>query len=580
MTEMDNILERREPVGRSGKIGTEQVREAVLILQEYKNGKANLERRVISDEEWYKMRHWDEIAAGDYNVNDPRPASAWLFNAIANKHADAMDNYPEPNVLPREESDKEDAKILSEILPVILERNGFEQTYSDTWWSKLKNGTGVYGVYWNNALENGLGDIDIKQLDLLNIFWEPGITDIQKSRNLFTVELVDNDILRSQYEFLGDTLGAKTVDVAQYRYDDSVDTSDKSAVIDWYYKVSDGSSEKLHYVKFVNDTVIYASENDPSYAERGYYDHGKYPVVFDTMFVTEGTPAGFGYIDAMKDVQMYIDKLNAIIIKNAFQAGKRRFFINDNGGVNEDEFADWSRDFVHVSGRISDDNIKEITVSQLDSSVMNMLTQKIDELKETSGNRDFSQGSTSGGVTAASAIAALQEAGSKLSRDMIKSAYRAFTKINYFVIELIRQFYDETRSFRIIGANGESSFVKYSNERIREQVVAPVAVGDDVGYRRPIFDIKVTSQKASPFSKVAQNELAKELYNMGFFNPALAEQSLVALEMMDFEAKDIITDKITQNAAMYQQIQQLQMQVQQLTAALGGMNQTDNGGMV
>lgn len=577
---MNDVLNNTEPIGRSGRIGTEQIREAVQILQKYKQGKANLERRVISDEEWYKMRHWDEIAAADYNVNEPRPASAWLFNAIANKHADAMDNYPEPNVLPREESDKEDAKILSEILPVILERNGFEQTYSDTWWDKLKNGTGVYGVYWNNALENGLGDIDIKQLDLLNIFWEPGITDIQKSRNLFTVELVDNDILRSQYEFLGDTLGAKTVDVAQYRYDDSVDTSDKSAVIDWYYKVSDGSSEKLHYVKFVNDTVIYASENDPNYADRGYYDHGKYPVVFDTMFVTEGTPAGFGYIDAMKDVQMYIDKLNAIIIKNAFQAGKRRFFINDNGGVNEEEFADWSRDFVHVSGRISDDNIKEITVSQLDSSVMNMLTQKIDELKETSGNRDFSQGSTSGGVTAASAIAALQEAGSKLSRDMIKSAYRAFTKINYFVIELIRQFYDETRSFRIIGANGESSFVKYSNERIREQIVAPVAAGDDVGYRRPIFDIKVTSQKASPFSKVAQNELAKELYNMGFFNPALAEQSLTALEMMDFEAKDIITDKITQNAAMYQQIQQLQMQVQQLTAALGGMGQADNGGMV
>lgn len=576
---MNDVLNKTEPIGRSGKIGTEQIREAVQILQKYKQGKANLERRVVSDEEWYKMRHWDEIAAADYNVNEPRPASAWLFNAIANKHADAMDNYPEPNVLPREESDKEDAKILSEILPVILERNGFEQTYSDTWWNKLKNGTGVYGVYWNNALENGLGDIDIKQLDLLNIFWEPGITDIQKSRNLFTVELVDNDILRSQYEFLGDTLGTKTVDVAQYRYDDSVDTSDKSAVIDWYYKVSDGSSERLHYVKFVNDTVIYASENDPNYADRGYYDHGKYPVVFDTMFVTEGTPAGFGYIDAMKDVQMYIDKLNAIIIKNAFQAGKRRFFINDNGGVNEDEFADWSRDFVHVSGRINDDNIKEITVSQLDSSVMNMLTQKIDELKETSGNRDFSQGSTSGGVTAASAIAALQEAGSKLSRDMIKSAYRAFTKINYFVIELIRQFYDETRSFRIIGANGESTFVKYSNERIREQIVAPVAAGDDVGYRRPIFDIKVTSQKASPFSKVAQNELAKELYNMGFFNPALAEQSLTALEMMDFEAKDIITDKITQNAAMYQQIQQLQMQVQQLTAALGGMRQTDGGGM-
>ena len=254
-------------------IGREEVREAEQILQKYKQGKAMLEQRIIENEQWYKLRHNELLLSR--NPGDPRPTSAWLFNCIANKHADAMDNYPEPNVRPREEGDKDDAKILSDILTIILQQNDFEQTYSDMWWYKLKSGTGVLGVYWDSRKNNGLGDIDVRELDLLNLFWEPGITDIQKSRNLFTVELVDRDLVEENYPELKGKLSSPTVDTAKYIYDDTVDTTDKAAVIDWYYKVQRNGKDVLHYCKFCNGEVLYASENDPEYAERGFYDHGK-----------------------------------------------------------------------------------------------------------------------------------------------------------------------------------------------------------------------------------------------------------------------------------------------------------------
>ncbi|MDD3692585.1 MAG: hypothetical protein PHX02_01595 [Oscillospiraceae bacterium] len=553
--------QKHKPQGE--KIGKEQIAQATQILQKYKQGKANLENRIIENEQWYKMRHWEQIRPSNDKPTDPEPASAWLFNSIANKHADAMDNFPEPNVLPREQGDKEAAKQLSQILPVILEHNEFEQTYSDTWWYKLKTGTGVYGVFWNPMLENGLGDIDIKQIDILNIFWEPGIKDIQKSKNLFTVELVDNDILTQSYSKLKGKLKSATVDVAKYIYDDTVDTSQKSAVVDWYYKVFTECGEVLHYCKFVNNEVLYASENDAVYAKRGFYDHGMYPFVFDTMFVEEGTPCGFGYIDVMKDTQMYIDKLNQSIIKNALMATKKRFFIKNTGSVNEEEFADWSKDFVHVSGSsLGDDSIREIQVQPLNPLYVQILQQKIDELKETSGNRDFSQGGTSGGVTAASAIAALQEAGSKLSRDMIKNSYRAFRKVNYLCLELIRQFYDEPRCFRISGA-GEQRYVTFSNAAIKPQPQGS-AYGVDLGERRPVFDIQIISQKSSPFNKIAQNELAKEMYAAGFFDPSLSDQALIAVEMMDFEGKQSIIQKISQNKTLLQRVNDMQMQMQHM----------------
>lgn len=521
-------------------ITKDDIDKATEILNKYKEGKANFEKRIIDNEQWFKMRHLD---SGKSENNEF--ASAWLFNSIANKHADAMDNYPRVNCLPREESDKEAAGILSEILSVVFERNDFEKIYSDTWWYKLKAGTGVYGIFWNPKKQNGLGEIEIKQVNLLNVFWEPGIRNIQNSKNFFSVELTDNDLLVSMYPELNGKLGGSTVEISKYIYDDTVDTSHKSAVIDWYYKKLINGREVLHFCKFCNGEILYASENDSEYYEKGFYSHGQYPFVFDTLFVEEGTPCGFGYIDIMKDAQKQIDILNNALIKNAVMGTNKRYFINSSGAVNEEEFADWSNTFVHVNGsNLGDDSIREIKSNSIPEIYLGILNSKVDELKETSGNRDFSQGGVSSGVTAASAIAALQEAGSKLTRDMVKSGFRAFCELNRLAIELIREFYDEPRFFRIVMPNGTEEFISYDNSSLLYEKESDL-FGVVVGGRKPIFDIKVSSEKSSPFTKISQNELALQLYNAGFFNREYREQALLALNMMDFEGKSEVISRVS-----------------------------------
>ena len=209
------------------------------------------------------------------------------------------------------------------------------------------------------------------------------------------------------------------------------------------------------------------------------------------------------------------------------------------------------------------------------NSVLNVLQMKIDELKETSSNRDVSQGSTSGGVTAAAAIAALQEAGNKQSRDMIAASYRSYTRECYLAIELIRQFYDETRSFRITGETGKYEFVDFSNKMMQGQPIPPAYEGQEleVGYeqlfRKPVYDIVVKPQKRSPYSKMAQNELAKELYNMGFFNPQLAEQSMTALELMEFDGIEAVKDKVQTGQTLFNMVNQLTQELMMLKSAMG-----------
>jgi hypothetical protein len=555
---------------RKQVIDKEKVLSATQILQKYKEGKANLETKIIDNEQWYKMRHWECMRKKDSEVE---PTSAWLFNCIANKHADAMDNFPSPNILPREEGDKGEAEMLTSIIPVILDQNDFEKVYSDVWNYKLKSGTGVYGVYWDKNKLNGLGDICIKKVDLINLFWESGITDIQKSRNIFNVELVDNELLVEAYPQLKGKLGQSAIDLGKYIYDDTVDTSEKSAVVDWYYKKNQGGKTVLHYVKYVNDEVLFATENDPNFAERGLYYHGKYPFVFDVLFGMEGTPTGFGYIDIGKDAQTYIDRLNSSILKNALTNAKPRYFVRTDGSVNEKEYADLDNDFVHVDGNLGQDSIIPIESTGLNSIYVDILNSKIEELKETTGNRDVSTGGT-GGVTAASAIAAMQESGSKLSRDSIKQSYRAFREITLIIVELIRQFYNNERSFRILGENGAAKFVQYSNAGIAPQAQG-TELGIELGTKIALFDIEVSAQKQSPYSKLSQNELALQFFGAGFFNPEMSDQALACLDMMDFDRKDFVMQKIQQNGTMYQQMMTMQQQMMLLAQqvdALQGSN--------
>lgn len=552
-------------------VGKKQLDEATETLKKYKAARGNLEDRIVEDELWWEIRHWETLRknlckCGRYT--GPEPSSAWLFNTILNKHADVMDNYPEPVVLPREESDRQSAQVLSQVLPVVMEYNDYHETYSAQAWEKLKHGTAVYGVFWDSSKDNGLGDIEIRGVDLLKIFWEPGITDIQQSKNLFIVDLVDTDALDERYPEYKGRFG-KTVDVKEYYHDDTVDTTGKSVVVDWYYKVGKGGRTVLHYAKFCGDCLLYASQNEPEYAERGFYDHGKYPVVFDTLWPEKGTPVGFGYVAVCKDPQMYIDKLSANILESSMMATKKRFFVSTSTNINEQDFLDWSHPLVRVEGELSDMRLQEITVAPLSGAYLDVMMQKIEEMKDTAGNRDVNSGGSAGsGVTAAAAIAALQEAGNKTSRDLISASYRAHTEIAELCIELMRQFYDESRAFRITGTGGDYSFVDFDNSMIQEQPVGIGADGETL-YRKPIFDLKIRAQKRNPFSTMEANERAKELYGMGFFNPERAQEAQGALQMMEFEGKDQVEQYVMQGQTLLNVLQQMSAQMDQMAMMLG-----------
>lgn len=552
-------------------IGTDEILEADEILKKYKSGKESIDAKVTENQEWWRQRHWEQIKKGDTTVRDEsKPVSAWMFNSIINKHADIMDNYPKPNILPRTAEDADYAERLTDIIPVTLTRCHYKQVYSKAGYDIQIEGGRATGVFWDQTLDNGIGGNVVKNCDVHNLFWEPGVEDIQDSANFFNVTLMDVDDMKVMYpEYADDLKPLDAGTVAKYVHDDNIDTTNSCEVVDWYYKkvvMVEGITDEmgrslytspktvLHYVKYCGDVVLYASEDDPACAE-GYYRHGLYPFVIKPLFPVKDTPWGFGYVDVMKSPQKYIDVVDEAILKNARMKTTPRYFVKKSAEIDLATFADWSKLIIPVSGSDLDDVLRPVDVDSIPNAVMAYQQNKIDELKETSGNRDFSQGSTAAGVTAASAIASLQEAGSKLARDLNAILYDAHQEEVYMMVENLRQFADQPQSYRVDDGAGGFKFVELDASLIQDSV----------------FDVEIVAEKQSPFSRAAQNETAKEMYSMGMFAPENALATLACLDMMQFEGIEEVKQNVMQNSEFLQQFQQMQALILEADAYLPGL---------
>ena len=592
--------------------------ELTAVLQKYKAGKQSLERRVIAAENWWKLRNRfeEDKRLGASSAGGFRAVSGWLHNVIVSKHADAMEAYPEPVILPREPDDRAEAELLSAVVPCILEQNAFERTWSDAMWQKLKTGTAAYRVGWDPDKLGGLGDISIERVDLLNLFWEPGIADIQRSKFVFCTHLEDNDELEEEFPQLRGRLRGNPFTATRFLYDDAVSLDGKSTVVEAYYRRRRAGRTVLHYVKYVGETVLYSTEEgegdttvgdglcavpqtsrltsgdksahilqstchsetspqtgrgnprppSPSSPEgeakytpysptpapdSGLYAHGRYPFVLDPLFPVEGSPCGYGFVDLCHNNQTAIDLMRSAIIKNTVVGATPRYFQRIDGSVNEEEFADLGRALVHVSGNLGEDSLRQIGFSPLSGVYMDVLNSSIQELRETSGNTETSTGNISSGVTAASAIAALQEASGKGSRDSTRSSYVAYAQIVELCIELIRQFYGLPRSFRIAGRAGAEEYIRFSNAGLCPRP-------QPFGAALPVFDVKVSAQKRNAYSRLSQNELAMELYRMGIFDEGKEQEALSCLRMMEFDGRDELIGRITASMGLREKLDELQ----------------------
>jgi hypothetical protein len=547
----------------------------------YKSVRGELNDKIIANENWFRQKYWQYMID---KIEGDEPTSGTLLNAILNKHADFMDNEPAPVFLAREKNDEAEAQKLSKVVPVILENAEFKEAYSRYCWYLIKNGVACLSATWDDTLENGLGDIVINNIDILRIYWEPNITDIQDSRYVFVESLIDTDILKEMYDLknLDDTnTGAQEAfQIVSYETNDQNILANKTLVIDCYERtITEDERQVVHLTKIANGCCLESSLEYEKTKDKGIYAHGRYPFVIGQYVPLEGTLEGMGMIDIAKNSQAYIDKLDIISLKNSIVAGKQRYIVKKDGGINSNDLMDLSKDVIEASGNVDEKAIRALQATSLPNYVQEIRQNKISETKEVLANRDFNQGGTTGGVTAFGAIAALQEAGNKTTRDLVKGNYQTFKKLNILVIELIREFYTQERQFRIIGEENNPEYIAFSNANMINQITnadeAFIMLPDgtqipnpewEPEYRKPVYDIEVIAQKENPFNTISHNQIMIQLFELGALNPEAAIPATVLIENMIFDGKEKLLLKIKENGNLYNQVMQMQQQMQQMQA--------------
>lgn len=508
----------------SGKLTPEFIAKAHREYQHYASEMKAWREKVKENDRWYKCNYSSPIAAG---ANEPAPATAFISSAIFSRYADYIDNFPTPNILERRPEDTEAAKKLRDIVPVVLELAEFKKKFKRNCYNKMKNGSAVYGVFCDETS----GTIQISVVDVLDFYCDIHCDDLQDSQFVFVRNAVDNELLKSKYpRFASLFEGDCTIEGREGNYT----SSERTEVIDCYYKKLDGT---LHMMKLVNEgIVIDATEDLPGY-EGGLYAHGKYPFVIDTMYPDDDNLMGFSLIDITRNPQMYIDKLDAAILKNAMLSSHPRWLIKDTGGINKKEFADMTKEVISSASDVDEKNIRMFQVNSLPVFVREHRERKIDELKEIAGSRDWQTGGTAQGVTAASAIEALQSTGQKLSRANIDDTYDSYKQLVYMVIELMRQFFTVPETYRITNENGKKDFISFCSDEMYTEEKDVLGLKSGVR-RKAEYDIKVVPQKENPFTRETNNQTINALWTGGYFIPENMKLSIMALKCMHFDGKD------------------------------------------
>lgn len=577
----------------SGKpIGKEQVTKALQTLRRYMSSKKAYDTRYKANFDTYNLMYTenadretfqDDDGRNHYKLVDENKIGAQTLNVVLNKHADEMDNMPEPFLLPRAADDEDAANTLNSVIPCILDRNNFDDIYSKEKTDKIVGGAGVYSVTWDSDRMGGLGDVLIDREDILRLFWAPHIENIQNSPHLFYVEEFEIETAKELFPELVD-ISADTMGLEDYKtYDSESKNFDKAVVIDWYYK----KNGILHLCKFCGEQILFASENEPENYPNGYYEHGLYPFVVEPCIRLKDTPVGFSYVDICRTPQRQLDGFKVDLLTNVKVNSRPRDFVNRSKLVNPNDLNDLSKEHIEVQGD-PQGIVMPRQVNSIASGSLTLYSELKDEMKETTGCNDASNGHAPG-VTSGSAIAALQEAGGKISRDGCKTSYSAYKQVIEMVLELIRQFYTQPRIFRITGEDNSNEYIAFDNKQItRKNIVEyddegnPLNFTDEKGEvltRVPVFDIVIKAQKASPFATAANNEMMMTLYKMGAFAAENADAALIMLEGMSFEGKDKIVEQVKNNRQLLNALQDMQGKIQMLEAQLAsqvGM-QTANG---
>ena len=489
-----------------------------------------------------------------------------LKSTFNNCVADQMDNMPEALMMPERAGLEEVAEDLTDVVRYVLSQNDFEALHRRRVEDCFATGTAVTQVAWDRDLDGGRGNIALIRWPIEAFLWDPASENLQDGRAVFKVSWHPLSWFRQHYpeQYLeigsdeGEYSGLGMADAQeQVRPADE----DRAMLIEYWYRLYDAAKRRYTInVAYLAGGALLSNHLD-------VYRHGMYPFILDVYTPIEGLPVGDGLVQELAPMMRYVNRYASYIDMNLRMASKGRLLIDRNAGIDKDALLDWENDVVE-GDRIDPSALQWLQTQPFTGMVTRQMMQLQADIKQDSGQNQFARGETVGGVTAASAISALQEAGGKITRLRTAGLNQGFRELVTQVMWLISQFYDRRRVFFITGRQGK--------ER-REVNASPVRLfGQDfcaASFPAPPYTVQVQVQRRNPLRQQAQNELVLQAYQMS----AQAGQYFplsTLFELLQVEGKERILPVLRENENLPAENAELKEMCQQADGLMSRQQQS------
>ena len=500
------------------------------------------------------------------------PASNTLNSCIDNVIADQIDNMPEAKLVPEREETAQYAEEMSDVIAYLLYQSNWQEIYRGVMEDAVVTGTGIVETLWDDDAEDGEGMARVIQWHPEDFYPDPAYENIQNGRGVFkatrtTVAWVDEHYPHAK----GYVQADRTTQQDDYwnpMYE-SPGEDQPTTILEFWYKRWDAEKRKnrVHKAILAGRALLYSTElsfggpKKDEYKE-GVYAHGRYPFELFKYRDVFRRPFGTGLVHDYRDTQLAIDRYQKYIDDNARESACQRYFVRESSGLTADEVADMSKRVLTWKGNDIREVLQISQAAPLNGQVYQIMNYMVDTMKQDCGQNQFTRGEGGLGVTAATAIQALQEAGGKITRMHTESFKASFRNMVEQLMWTVSEYMSADRQFYIVGGWDSSENMK--NRLIK--LAAPNKEGDEM--LKPAYAVRVQVQRNNPLQIQADNEFLMQVSQVcAQAGQPLPPETVVRL-MEGYRTKSSVLKAVLENSMVRAQMAQMEAQIQQLTGQL------------
>ena len=488
------------------------------------------------------------------------PVGNTLGSCVDNAIADQVDNLPEAQLLPEREETARSAEEMSDVVSYVLYHAGWPGKYQVIMEDAIVTGTGVAEVFWDDEAEDGEGMVNVLAWHPEDFYPDPAVENLQDGRACFKVTHTTVDWVEAHYPHAKGYVGEdRSLPWQEGLGEDAPQDDARTTLIEFWYKRYDANSRRtsVHMAQMAGGALLYSTELGFGGADRaayadGVYAHGQYPFTLYKFRHVWRRPFGTGLIHDYRETQSAIDRYTKYIDDNARQSSIQRHFIRRGSGINAEDVADMRKTIIEWEGSDIREVLQTVQAQPLSGQVYEMMTYLADSMKQDCGQNQFTRGEAGLGVTAASAIEALQNAGNKITRwhtEIFKDAFREMVEQ---IIWVLSEYLEPGRTLRIVGGWD-------STGRMRDRLVTLIAPGaEGAGLMRPAYAVRVQVQKNNPLQIQADNEFLQQVVEVcAKAGQPMPPETVVRL-MEGYRTKNSVLAALEENSRTAQMIAQLQ----------------------